>query len=1627
MTDRLALLIGVPSCDHDLFEALHDVVAADISRMADALVQSNYEVQYCGVGDKMGREPTGNRIRSATMRAFRDISPGGTLLLYFSGHGVTIDRKGYLVPQDAYAGSEGPDPESLVSLIPSRLGECRAGLVIFAVDACRDDQSSSLARLPGGGELTYPSDGAFVLFNSCKPGERSQHGDDGSYFTQALAEVLDRRNSARTLTEVHAEVMRRMTRKAARTEGLEQTPELVIAHRSDGATKPGDFVICAGDQVGEAWRRAIENTPMWKRCVQEDASPRQAREVVLRVVDQCAKQWLEAQEFLTTRAQIVDPWTAQDYPVRVLAAVDECLPREAQLTSVELTTLISAPFLREAALSAGIRLAATIAPTDFTRTFRDGARSDLETTHAIYEHVCRRAEGLARRNRTEPRDALGMWLVHQWLAVRPSLWTEPSVDQLCGQLARAAAGWGTASLTENELCSTIHTLVECVDASADDHRLVDLVRQRLFDQRMRALAAALWLGGVMAADPRRVSTVVVDHLGIGAEVQLSALHAATVNAHWEHNGTDLELHAVCDHPALHAAFTDLAHRADVVLKTVPAFDPAGELIDRLPAGANCVGLRPETQDGLPVFDTPLLRFRLSDDKVRELLMGRQLYGEPDLAIRELYQNALDACRYRDVRRRYLTRLDRSVVDWSGRISFWQGTDAEGREFIECTDNGVGMSKDTMMSTFANAGERFVYRSGFRSEQMRWQELDPPLRLIPNSQFGVGVFSYFMIAEEIHITTRPVNEDDVVGSQAFSVRIASSGSLFQITQSNEMPAGGTRIRLYLTGEDSLSVLRTLRRLLWIAEYTVDVAEANGSRETWQPELLRFPDAIVEPLKHGDDLWWVPGEGGFAADGVRTNEESHGLIVNLRGPHRPQFTVDRNRLRQWDKDWIRHQILESLPALQQWAGLTLPWLWDVSERTPAIAEDVFTFLVAQNHDVSVQGVWGRTSAPLGQVGCLPIDRELFTGEMIPWRGGTRDWWISAWRVGAWRGGPAFAGSEHVAEPATIAGFPVVSPMDANVLGTIYSSGRYYRRTGQFGRPSLAEILEAAADKDESPAERIKRLRRYAITGIDLSAARDIPSIDYRFMDKDEVLPESTEERALLDAVAALVPTNEDGLAVGCSLARASAELRVPLGEVVRRVVAFIPSDRTYPLFDRLGELGDHVFTGGEVELFTQDFFFSSPWVCSTISPAHVLRASSKLGQSVGYVLKFLDRFTALGYEVADRQSYPEDPTPPEQEALRFAETQGFELSWLHLVQIAGKLGETVQSVFSNLRGLADTGMIRLPDSGSPPESLNEDERSLINGELYQFDWYAHRRVIASGWLAVMVLIRGVGASEFHDYEERLRRRRRLLDIVDLGRPVTVPEILQLAWYLDYDIARSIEYFRTIYPDTADLTALPPAAFDAADLAPRSEECVALLGSRYNLLLDQKGNFEVKWSLRPGDIVRAATIARQPISALLERLEPYCALGAPLPVIDAVARKSLPGRPADRYDLAMLSSVDELGRRSYVDTVTPLWLVQTAGRLGWPLAEAHARFAAFEPIGVSWTYDPAACFADIVTWQDLLILTQHLDGQEPAISGTITDEHIAASAREIDETEAMIRDRLHRYAPLFGYKLHTEDFVD
>lgn len=262
-----------------------------------------------------------------------------------------------------------------------------------------------------------------------------------------------------------------------------------------------------------------------------------------------------------------------------------------------------------------------------------------------------------------------------------------------------------------------------------------------------------------------------------------------------------------------------------------------------------------------------------------------------------------------------------------------------------------MDLGTLEHVFGNAGERFVYRQDFRAEQVAWAALNPPLRLISNSQFGVGVFSYFMLANEVVVRTRHHGANGVPDPDAHEVRIASSGSLFQIQPTQGLPNGGTSVRLYLGGEaDEISVLRTLRDLLWISEFRVEVSE-DEDRETWEPGELRYTEGTAPPRRCGKDLWWVSGDGGLAADGIRTGEKRSGLVINLRDERRPQLTVDRRKLEGWDKDWVRQTIEESLPELMKWDGFTLSWLWQVATSAPAVAQQIFEYAVAAGHRVRV----------------------------------------------------------------------------------------------------------------------------------------------------------------------------------------------------------------------------------------------------------------------------------------------------------------------------------------------------------------------------------------------------------------------------------------------------------------------------------------------------------------------------------------------------------------------------------------------------------------------------------------------------------------------------------------------------
>ncbi|MBO4208841.1 wHTH domain-containing protein [Micromonospora echinofusca] len=1612
MTDRRALLIGVSGCENSPLEAIPEaVVRADVTRMRDVLLDSGYAVTVLGAtpeteaGETAIRQPASRGLIIGQIKeACRGVPAGGTVLVYFSGHGVNLDGDDWLIPTDGHwlTSDEEFDPDTLVPLDPARyLDRSPARLVLFVVDACRDDgdgfggQALAATRAP---VAARPANGVFALLAGCSPGEVCRYDEQGSFFTQTLADILDKRHPAQTVNAVFTHVKQRMLRRSRRSDGPQQEPQLSIALSDADQDLPAALPICAGEQVFEAWQEAVRQSPLWQLCPDPSADRvEQLRAGLADLVEEYARQWRDAQDLLTSRAGLTDPWTDHDYPVRVTGRLAQLLDVEGDsppsLSPVEAGLLVAAPFLREAVLAEGLAEAAMSTPTDFRRTHAPGPRSDLEITHSIHQHMCHRAEGLAARGRTAERDALAMWLVHRWVTGRQDLWDSAQTAELCRRLAARLLGEpadGSGPWTA-ELSGVLAGLVPCLGSAISVPTGDELTGCAVPQFRSPALGGLLSLAGVLAVDVRRLDPVVADHVGIRDALDLDELRTNLSRLHWEGaagpSGRGLDLRTVCTHPAVHRALLEVAELAEqsraaaVRLASRPGVD-AG-LFAAFPVVVTAEGITPA---GTGVrnerrYEKELPRFRLSDDKIKELLMGRQLYGDPTLALRELYQNALDACRYRQMRRRYLSVRGMPVPDWQGRIVFTQGVE-DGQPFVECTDNGVGMDADTLKNTFAQAGQRFVHRDAFRREQARWQRVDPDLRLIPNSQFGIGVFSYFMLADEISIRTRATDEYAEPVGDTLRIDISSSGSLFRIRRDHGVPDGGTSVRLLLTGEEKVSVRRTLDELILLPEFDLEIREEGKQPERWRAGELRYSGSGVTPARVTDRVWWVAGEGGLTADGIRTDETGYGYVVDLRDRQRPRFTVDRRTLRDWDQEWVTGQLRDGLPKLVGWPGLTLRWLWSVTEAKPEVAQQVYEYLV--EHGVRIP--LGREAVDaelvdLGRVGCVPRDGRL----LVQMGSASMPGWLHSWRRAVWSlAGPV---GSRWASVARIEGYPVPAPLDGHLL-TLVGDGN----TTEVGR--FAEL----ADELDQPAGQVRRrLLRFAIAGLDVRPLRVVEQADLTSVPAHllELVLVALGQSANLDPPIPVI------------LVGISAREGLTLGEVLHQARRWLPPDNPVAVLDP-EDLADQICTRSDLTLLSQDLDGEPPWVPSVVPLRHLARVVASTGASLMEAWAAINRFAPLGYALPDPELAPTPLTEVEKAALPSAESDGRLARW-RMVYVAAQIGWSIQAVREGLRRLESLGQLSLPELDDLPDVVpHPGAGSFIMRRApgRRDDWSGSARIIAG--LINPDSVWSVAGEKFHDHALFLR-------LASSTRPISVPELI---WFTDtcrlpaaecLDALTRNGVFTDVQPAVADFVTAAP------DLRPSLRQLDLLCVERMD---------EVHWRDRwsPLLVAEHAFETDSPVVEVIQELDWYRQFGAPVPEVSASALAALAEVRPDAVDLELLPEADD--EDAPVSVVTCLHLVRQAGRLGLTLPEAQQRLDRYVPLGLTFDYDPTTVPDDLVRWQDLILLSAHFDGYEPAVGPVVSDAHVERCADLTGETPAWVRDRLRHYAPLFDLTVPPEE---
>ncbi|WP_381552793.1 caspase family protein [Streptomyces eurythermus] len=1687
---RVALLIGVGAnsgAEH-LLPSLAKTVTADLEVLGTSLRGSGYEVRTL-------LNPTRNEITAALSGFSGSAPPDSTVLLYFTGHGVRIGTTDYLVPADARApvtdeaaGWEQPHVrESLLEADISRyLADCTAGTVLWIIDACRwgvGEQGTAF----GSNVVAGPPHSGFAMMTSCGPGEPSGFAETGSFFTASLARAFDPLTEATTVEQVYQAARSATHALSLRAQRPPQKVSVYYGH--DLAERTGALAVAEGRRLLEPWQDVVRTPALWERVPEGDAEAvAHLQDCLSRLAAQAARHVHRAQE------RLPDPWADDEYPVRLLTErLPQLLPKGAELSALEVTALIAGVLLHETAWADRLSQAAELRPRLVRRRpDADGQRRHYEQITEQYPQISEKLTGAYAwpADPDDDRHAVTLWLVHRWIGERFVTDEEPVpavlADEFTARLLDVtppAAGERLGGRA-GALSTALRAVAAGISAGAppDDERLPPdrhVVRRTPWRLRVRPLAALLRLAGLIAFDTRCLPEVLAEHLAVSDAVVPGEVVTVLRDAFWDldqdgDTPSSLHLDAVSPHPAIHAALAsvvedadDLGHLLRESARHLPHDESA--LLRALPARLSDHRLRPDRTRGTDAYDVPLARFSLAQTEIRRLLMGEKLYdGQPALALRELYQNAMDACRYRETRVRYLRSLGREPAAWAGRIRIETGEDGRGR-YVECVDNGVGMTVDQLKNTFTRAGRRFDQSPAFRREQAAWLRHDGSLRLYPNSRFGIGVFSYFMLADEMSIVTRPVGTDGRPAGKAWRVEIPVSGSLFRVREDDErggamLPEGGTRVRLYLRRASALpddSAVAVLRSLVLLGEFHLEVRDQDGTGETWQPGRLKTGDGpgefstrfVVEAVP--GTLWWVSDRGAIVNDGIATDQRPFGYVLNLSGPHAGELSVNRKKLEKYDTLWAREQFEQGARALATGATLSLKWLWELESREPSIARVLGKALCGRG--VPVSDDLGRR-VDLDEVGWFRLDKSL--GDE---RGEHKEKKVAQavrpWRLAAL--GPGFRTRDQ-AVPLSLAGHPVPRPGWSDIAEEVGGDWR--------------DAVLAADRQDMTVAEvlRVTRGLRIAHPRLAGPAVLTDGDLDWKpgFADWCVIQGLLGSEPDPLDRLrisvwGQTVPrkrrvTDEmyyrhapDDLS---GIVRASARFGTPLAELAEACARYAPFVGR-PLGDVPDHHRDHVCSEDELKLLylKEDKHRARPAIhpwdvpvvaaATGLGPAEVRRRTAEfawLGRPAPDPV-LAARWDAVSPEVFpvlrhyighDGTGRPVLPwaaavelaaecelTVWEAERVLARETEGLGVvhrrrytrrspgrdvapspetghlvRWLHDAGVRLEDGVSLRDLafvrshemsWEELSWYADElrgAGVRLPDAGSllrAWDDLPTPSRYAFSGE-------------DPSWVGADYPVPATSAVLFTG-SQRLRQK------------------LSVLWDTAHREARNLGL------STGLVAPRPPE--ELAGFTPTWDETAVLVDTGPDEDHDYEWWETPRWApLTAKGLVDYARSRGLGARAAYRALAPLRAVGALVPELSEEAQAALPDDVPGPHDAV---AVDPAYRVSPPGSpLLPLDLVGIAGRLGESVRHTWRRrvtpYLCLEEVPPSITGVP-----DVVPgWQDLAILSAHLDGRLPQVTGPVGPDRIERCARAVGGTPEWVRGRLEVYADMFGLRFEPAD---
>ncbi len=309
-----------------------------------------------------------------------------------------------------------------------------------------------------------------------------------------------------------------------------------------------------------------------------------------------------------------------------------------------------------------------------------------------------------------------------------------------------------------------------------------------------------------------------------------------------------------------------------------------------------------------------LKFSVDSSAALQLFMGRRLYTDKRVFLRELIQNAVDACSLR--------RLAEPAHESRIELAF-----NEDISVITIRDNGIGMDRQWVEKYFLSIGISF-----YKSDRIQDINRDGGIDIGFISQFGIGFLSSFLVAEKIVIKTRKA------GDPGLKITIAGLKDYFDVRPLEETLPVGTEVELHLKkskinlarGLEYPGYLKTNIRFLQVP---VEFTDEHGRTVTIGRSPLAYSAVKKAPtdftaalefehsegylylgtMMHSDQIFALgSAKGGISLfqdgifiahdDGLLPEAARQNVIgrINLRGADKCELSMDRNRI-----FWSSHQ--------------------------------------------------------------------------------------------------------------------------------------------------------------------------------------------------------------------------------------------------------------------------------------------------------------------------------------------------------------------------------------------------------------------------------------------------------------------------------------------------------------------------------------------------------------------------------------------------------------------------------------------------------------------------------------------------------------------------------------------------